>query len=58
MNSYDLPLQRMTTKTEAVTLKQTKSLYLTVQKAIPEISRKYSDWITRLQCATLYTQYM
>ena len=25
---------------------------------IPEISRKYSDWITRLQCATLYTQYM
>ena len=45
-------------KTEAVTLKQTKSLYLTVQRAIPEISRKYSDWITRLQCATLYTQYM
>lgn len=33
-------------------------LSLTVQRAIPEISRKSSDWITRLQCATLYTQYM
>ena len=27
-------------------------------KSDSEISRKYSDWITRLQCATLYTQYM
>ena len=49
---------RTTTKTEAVTLKQMKSLSLTVQRAIQEIFRKYSDWITRLQCATLYTQYM
>ena len=46
------------TKTEAVTLKQMKSLSLTVQRAIQEIFRKYSDWITRLQCVTLYTQYM
>ena len=39
-------------------MKQMKSLSLTVQRAIQEIFRKYSDWITRLQCVTLYTQYM
>ena len=51
-------IAKNTTKTEAVTLKQMKSLSLTVQRAIPEIFRKYSDWITRLQCATLYILYM
>ena len=45
-------------KDRDATLKQTKSLSLTVQRAIPEIFRKYSDWITRLQCATLYILYM
>ena len=35
-----------------------KSLYLTVQRVIPEIFRRFFLWITALRCAILYIRSM
>ena len=43
---------------EAATSAQTRSLFPMEQKVIPETSRRYSDWITRLQSATRFILYM
>ena len=41
-----------------VTLQQKKSLFPTVRKAIPEISRRFSGLTTRWLSVTLFTRFM
>lgn len=51
-------IAKMIISPEAATSAQTRSLFPMEQKVIPEISRRSSDWITRLQSATRFILYM
>lgn len=51
-------IAKMIISPEAATSAQMRSLFPMEQKVIPETSRRFSDWITRLRSATRFILYM